>query len=708
MTRLRHNILNKYDRIFMNTFKSTLSILLLMSNLALAEEYEIVGVRGTVPFKINEKGNSISQSQEFIDPSGGTVPIITNTPGLTYIQDITDTDSIVGSYYGRLSIVFGNFHPLRGEGFIDYPTTGSDELFDAPIFAFDKNNSTGKCYNGTAGTVFSTAACGYINGEFKLFTLSLDQSSLSNKEYLFRMSQSANAMNSSGVVVGEAIINFDSNSNATDKNLLRAFSWTQAGGAVDLGTLGGSTSAALDINETGTIVGRAAKSINGTDRIYAFTKITNGSMTGINLGDFQLESVANAINDAGTVVGTVKRQDARGEYTEAFIKSNSSNDGVELRTLTHPAFKQVTLISATDINNHGEVVGETGSNRGYIARPLPTTLKPFPFTGGRSARATADYLIWRPNTGTWYALRPSLEGSTNTISYSETLVKQWGLPGDLPIFGADFDGDKIDDLTVWRPSNGTWYTCLSSKEFDCTQGTASQFGLPGDIPLVADFDKDGKSDLVVYRRSLPAAGIIGRWYVKKSSNNEIISQQWGLAEDYPLQGDFNGDGYSDFAVFRPSIASWFVLYSNQVSIPQTFVFKQFGLPGDHPVPRDIDADGATDLLVYRTASATWFSCVSSKEFACFKSDGSLNNPKYSYGLPTDYPIYRNVIGGETVPYAVWRPIDTVYRNEGGWYTNIPSDTIEVSLKHWGLKSDIPAGVGIRDLLILTGQENKAR
>ncbi len=103
------------------------------------------------------------------------------------------------------------------------------------------------------------------------------------------------------------------------------------------------------------------------------------------------------------------------------------------------------------------------------------------------------------------------------------------------MFGTDFDGDNIDDLTVWRPTTGTWYSCLSSKEFDCSHGISTQFGLPGDIPLVADFDKDGKSDFVVYRRSLPVAGIIGRWYLKKSSNNEIISQQWGLAEDYPVQ-----------------------------------------------------------------------------------------------------------------------------------------------------------------------------
>ena len=57
-----------------------------------------------------------------------------------------------------------------------------------------------------------------------------------------------------------------------------------------------------------------------------------------------------------------------------------------------------------------------------------------------------------------------------------------------------------------------------------------------------------------------------------------------------------------------------------------------------------------------------------------------------------------------MPFAVWRPVDTFNKNEGGWYTNIPEKSTLLGLKHWGLKSDIPAGVGIKDLLRITGIE----
>jgi hypothetical protein len=33
---------------------------------------------------------------------------------------------------------------------------------------------------------------------------------------------------------------------------------------------------------------------------------------------------------------------------------------------------------------------------------------------------------------------------------------QFGLPGDITL-PADYDGDGIPDLAVWRPSEGNWY-----------------------------------------------------------------------------------------------------------------------------------------------------------------------------------------------------------------------------------------------------------
>jgi FG-GAP repeat len=50
----------------------------------------------------------------------------------------------------------------------------------------------------------------------------------------------------------------------------------------------------------------------------------------------------------------------------------------------------------------------------------------------------------------------------------------------------------------------------------------------------------------------------------------VITQSWGLHGDLPVAGDFTGDGKDDFAVFRPSVASWLINSSNggvSITIP---------------------------------------------------------------------------------------------------------------------------------------------
>ena len=149
---------------------------------------------------------------------------------------------------------------------------------------------------------------------------------------------------------------------------------------------------------------------------------------------------------------------------------------------------------------------------------------------------------------------------------------------------------------MWRsfvPQTDVWYIANSD-----SLGTFTyiSWGLSGDKPVTGDYDGDGKSDAAVYRPSE------GSWYALRSSDGGFMGTSFGLANDLPAQGDFDGDGKTDIVVYRPSAGVWYILRSSDGSVD----YASWGIAEDLPVAADYEGDGRTDVSVFRPSTGVWY------------------------------------------------------------------------------------------------------
>jgi len=206
-----------------------------------------------------------------------------------------------------------------------------------------------------------------------------------------------------------------------------------------------------------------------------------------------------------------------------------------------------------------------------------------PVVGDWNGSGTTKVGIMNPTQAVWL-----LDYNGNFIWDGPGVDKQfsWGSPGDTPVVG-DWNGSGTTKIGIMNPSQAVWYLDYNGnftwdgpnvdKLFD--------WGSPGDIPVVGDWNGSGTTKVGIMN---PSQAV---WYLDYNGSftwdgpgvDKVFD--WGSPGDIPVVGDWNGSGKTKIGIMNPNQAVWYLDYNGSFTWDGPGVDKllSWGSPGDTPV-----------------------------------------------------------------------------------------------------------------------------
>ena len=177
-----------------------------------------------------------------------------------------------------------------------------------------------------------------------------------------------------------------------------------------------------------------------------------------------------------------------------------------------------------------------------------------------------------------------------------------------------------DSTGVFRPSNGALY--LKNSNITGFADVQINYGLGGDYPVVGDWDGDGDVTIGIYRN--------GSFYLRNSNTIGFADSvfPFGTPGDQPVAGDWDDNGTDTIGIYRPATGQFLLRNNNSAGNPEmTF---NLGIPGDVGIAGDWNGDGVDTTGVFRPSNGALY--------LKNKNETGFADIQINYGLPGDHPV----------------------------------------------------------------------
>jgi hypothetical protein len=300
--------------------------------------------------------------------------------------------------------------------------------------------------------------------------------------------------------------------------------------------------------------------------------------------------------------GTNPTTASTADYTITFSEPVTGVDSSDFSLSTTGSITGESIANVSGSGTTYTVTVNTGTGTGTLGLGIPFTatindlagnpLGNLPYTSGEvytigtvvSPFEAVTVGVFRSADVAWNLRNSNTSGAPD-------ISTNYGMPGDYPVVG-DWDGDGTDTIGIYR--NGVFY--LSNSNTLSFAEIVIPFGVPGDQPIAGDWNNDGIDTIGLYRSSAIT------FYLRNSNSTGApdMSFLFGNPGDVGIAGDWDGDGIDTTGVYRPSDGTLFLKNSNTDGFADLAI--NYGIPGDKPVMGDWNNDGVDTIGVYRNGT----------------------------------------------------------------------------------------------------------